>query len=143
MAICVRLKATQPDTSPCFACVQVEETVGKFLRKYHDAGGKRESVRLHTKLVPDLDVIHSQRGVDEEYVRAVLTRSCARLGVETLDLVQFHWYAFSLPLSFPLLRSLSVFVPLFPFLSFSVLLFFWRLPTRRVVGICAIDGKRA
>jgi aryl-alcohol dehydrogenase-like predicted oxidoreductase len=66
----------------------VEASVGEFLQQHIQEGGRREDILIHTKFVPDLDCLPA---VDEAYVRAVVTRSCNRLGVSCLDLVQFHW----------------------------------------------------
>ena len=49
-------------------------------------------MEVHTKFVPDLSVLPV---VDLAYVRAVTTRSLARLGLRRLHLVQFHWWDWS------------------------------------------------
>jgi aryl-alcohol dehydrogenase-like predicted oxidoreductase len=68
----------------------VEELLGDFLR-YHRASGSGQPVQVHTKFVPDLDVLPS---IDRAYVERIIHRSLSRLGVEALDLVQFHWWDF-------------------------------------------------
>jgi aryl-alcohol dehydrogenase-like predicted oxidoreductase len=35
--------------------------------------------------------------VDRGYVEAIIDRSLTRLGMERLDLVQFHWWDFAIP----------------------------------------------
>ena len=50
---------------------------------------------IHTKLVPDLDVIRAGE-VDEEYVRGVVRRSLNRLGTSYIDLVQLHWWDYDM-----------------------------------------------
>lgn len=72
----------------------VEELLGAFRRRYLAAGGDAAALRLHTKFVPDLDALPT---LDAAYVRRIVDRSRARLGVERLDLVQFHWWDFGVP----------------------------------------------
>ncbi|OGE32326.1 aldo/keto reductase [Candidatus Daviesbacteria bacterium RIFCSPHIGHO2_02_FULL_36_13] len=67
----------------------VEELIGEFIRQH---GAK--DVQLHTKYVPDLDTLPS---VDRPYTERVIDRSLSRLGIDTLDLVQFHWWDYSVP----------------------------------------------
>ncbi|MEQ9399486.1 MAG: aldo/keto reductase [Longimicrobiales bacterium] len=67
----------------------VEELYGRFLRVWRTTSGGRRPIRIHTKLVPDLSALAS---VDRAYVRAIVDRSRARLGVDALDLVQFYWW---------------------------------------------------
>ena len=64
----------------------VEELIGRFRREYPDHARR---LRVHTKFVPDLDRLAD---LDRDYVRAIVTRSLQRLGVERIDLVQFHWW---------------------------------------------------
>ena len=64
----------------------VEELIGRFRREYP---GQAARLRVHTKFVPDLDEL---AGVDRAYVERIVDRSLQRLGVERLDLVQFHWW---------------------------------------------------
>lgn len=69
----------------------VEERVGSWLTR-RPAG--QRSVRIHTKFVPDLGALGR---VDRPWVQASVDRSLRRLGVERLDLVQFHWWDFAVP----------------------------------------------
>jgi aryl-alcohol dehydrogenase-like predicted oxidoreductase len=50
--------------------------------------------KVHTKFVPDWDALPV---LDRAYVRAVVERSLERLGMERLDLVQFHWWNYEVP----------------------------------------------
>jgi aryl-alcohol dehydrogenase-like predicted oxidoreductase len=69
----------------------VEELIGRFRREYPVLA---RQLRVHTKFVPDLgDLAH----VDATYVERIIDRSLQRLGVERLDLVQFHWWDYAVP----------------------------------------------
>ncbi len=69
----------------------VEEMIGRFRSQYPQLA---KSLHVHTKFVPDLQAL--QR-VDRSYVEQAIDRSLRRLGVEQLDLVQFHWWDYSAP----------------------------------------------
>lgn len=69
----------------------VEELIGKFRAKYPELAKK---IRVHTKCVPDLASLATLKPED---VSRTIYRSCDRLGVNCLDLVQFHWWDFSVP----------------------------------------------
>ena len=69
----------------------VEQLIGDFLRARPDLAPQ---VRVHTKFVPDLDRLSTMTGRD---VENVIDRSRERLGREALDLVQFHWWDYSVP----------------------------------------------
>jgi aryl-alcohol dehydrogenase-like predicted oxidoreductase len=74
----------------------VEEMIGAFRREALAQGGADAlaGVRVHTKFVPDLDRLAD---IDRAYVRRIIDRSLQRLGVERLDLVQFHWWDYMIP----------------------------------------------
>ena len=74
----------------------VEELYGGLIKALHYRGIRDADIRIFTKLVPDLDVIHSG-SVDRAYVRSVVRRSLNRLGVHNLSLVQFHWWDYHFP----------------------------------------------
>ncbi len=67
----------------------VEELVGEFIVRYGTKG-----VQLHTKYVPDLSDLAD---VDKSDTTRIIDRSLQRLGVEILDLVQFHWWDYDIP----------------------------------------------
>ena len=69
----------------------VEELIGRFRRQIPRP---RARLRVHTKFVPDLDQLPT---VDRVYVERIVDRSLQRLGVERLDLVQFHWWDCEVP----------------------------------------------
>lgn len=66
----------------------VEELIGEFLRTVPPG-----TVRVHTKCVPDLARLASLR---PDEIEATVQRSRERLGVDRIDLVQFHWWDWSL-----------------------------------------------
>ena len=69
----------------------VEELIGTFRRDYPTLA---RQVQVHTKFVPDLSDL---RSVDGRYVERIIDRSLQRLGMERLDLVQFHWWDYDVP----------------------------------------------
>jgi uncharacterized repeat protein (TIGR04076 family) len=69
----------------------VETLIGCFRKQYPSLA--REA-RVHTKFVPDLAVLDR---IDRAYVERTIDRSLERLGMERLDLVQFHWWDYASP----------------------------------------------
>ena len=69
----------------------VEALIGQFRAAYP---GHAARVQVHTKFVPDLSELAL---VDRGYVERIIDRSLARLGMDCLDLVQFHWWDFAVP----------------------------------------------
>jgi len=63
----------------------VESLLGRFRRSLPDP----DIIQVHTKLVPDKAILHE---LTADRVDAVINRSLKRLGMEQLDLVQFHWW---------------------------------------------------
>ncbi len=74
----------------------VEVLIGAFRARLLATRGREAVQRLnvHTKLVPDLDRLAGLRKRDLE---AIVDQSLRRLGVERLDLVQFHWWDYAVP----------------------------------------------
>jgi aryl-alcohol dehydrogenase-like predicted oxidoreductase len=68
----------------------VEALLGAFIAAHGLAG----QVRVHTKLVPDLAALPTLSADD---VARAVDRSLARLRVDALDLVQFHWWDLAVP----------------------------------------------
>ncbi len=64
----------------------VEELIGDF-RRAHPELAKR--VQVHTKFVPDYDKLQD---LQPAHIESIIDRSRSRLGVDALDLVQFHWW---------------------------------------------------
>ena len=65
----------------------VEELIGKFIKEC-------KQVQIHTKYVPDLDELSR---LNKTYTEKIIDRSLLRLGVDRLDMVQFHWWDYSVP----------------------------------------------
>ncbi|WP_426035387.1 aldo/keto reductase [Cypionkella sp. TWP1-2-1b2] len=74
----------------------VEELIGAFRTAYGNARGAEALARIkvHTKLVPDLEALAV---VDRATIRRSVDTSLARLRMERLDLVQFHWWDYDVP----------------------------------------------
>ena len=74
----------------------VEALIGAFRTRLVARRGAEaaRALKIHTKLVPDLDRLASLGKADLE---AIVDRSLRRLGVERLDLVQFHWWDYAVP----------------------------------------------
>jgi aryl-alcohol dehydrogenase-like predicted oxidoreductase len=74
----------------------VEELYGALRARLRATRGDEAARRLkvHTKLVPDLTLLANLRKSD---VQAIIDRSLLRLGMERLDLVQFHWWDYAVP----------------------------------------------
>ncbi len=62
----------------------VEELLGKASQEIFP-----KKLRVHTKFVPDLNRLQE---IDHRYVETIIDRSLNRLRVNSLDLVQFHWW---------------------------------------------------
>ncbi len=74
-------------------CADIYTGVEQLIGDYRRARPGR-TVQVHTKFVPDRDALAS---VDRAYVTRIVDRSLERLGAETLDLVQFHWWRYDVP----------------------------------------------
>lgn len=74
----------------------VEEMIGAFRTEYANRRGvdALARIKVHTKLVPDLEALAT---VTRDYVRGIVDTSLARLRMERLDLVQFHWWDYAVP----------------------------------------------
>jgi len=74
----------------------VEEMIGVFLDELRrsQGAGTADRLQVHTKYVPDATALYQ---IDRKSVEAGIDRSLKRLGVERLDLVQFHWWNYEVP----------------------------------------------
>ena len=71
--------------------VGVEDTIGVFRRRYPALA---KQLRVSTKYTPDLELLSRLTRRD---VELAVDTSLKRLGVEQLDLVQFHWWDYDVP----------------------------------------------
>jgi aryl-alcohol dehydrogenase-like predicted oxidoreductase len=69
----------------------VEALIGRFRALYPHLA---KEVQVHTKFIPDLRMLAE---VDAAYVERSIDRSLLRLGLDRLDLVQFHWWDYEVP----------------------------------------------
>ncbi len=67
----------------------VESLIGRFVRERPQLS---RDLRIHTKYVPDLSTLAATSATD---IDAAVDRSLHRLGVQRLDLVQFHWWDYA------------------------------------------------
>jgi aryl-alcohol dehydrogenase-like predicted oxidoreductase len=74
--------------------IGVEEIIGDFRTAYRDRHGADALARIkvHTKFVPDLDILPR---ISKAHVTGVIDQSLRRLHMERLDLVQFHWWDYT------------------------------------------------
>jgi aryl-alcohol dehydrogenase-like predicted oxidoreductase len=74
----------------------VEEMIGRFRLHYRELRGQEglDRIKIHTKFVPDLDILPVITKAD---VETVIDQSLRRLNLERLDLVQFHWWDYGQP----------------------------------------------
>lgn len=74
----------------------VEKLIGRFLARYRTEAGAAaaDRVKVHTKLVPDLDALARLSAGD---VERIVDRSRRRLGLDTLDMVQLAWWDYDVP----------------------------------------------
>lgn len=100
MAACIDIGITTFDMADIYT--GVEELVGKFRQNYPTHA---KELQIHTKYVPDLMRLPhlTAREVEE-----TIDRSLDRLGVERLDLVQFHWWDNTIPGALATLMTLDM-----------------------------------
>lgn len=70
--------------------IGVEELLGRFRRSLANP----DSIQIHTKYAPNRDALQELTG---KHIDAAIDRSLLRLGVEQLDLLQFHWWRYDVP----------------------------------------------
>jgi len=74
----------------------VEEEIGRFRLRYLAQRGQEalRRIRIHTKFVPDLDLLSR---ITKRHVERTIDRSLRRLNMDRLDLVQLHWWDYGVP----------------------------------------------
>ena len=99
----------RPSLSPIRSSfVASQRTVGRYLERYVEHNGRSADnhIRIHTKFVPDLGLLGKVKEgtesgggmvLDLDFVRSVVQRSCNRVGLPRVDMVQFHWWDFAVP----------------------------------------------
>lgn len=70
--------------------IGVEETLGRFRRTLNQP----DNIQIHTKYAANRDTLHELSNQD---IDAAVDRSLKRLGVEQLDLLQYHWWNYDAP----------------------------------------------
>lgn len=71
----------------------VEELLGELVSELKGSSDSPQ-IQIHTKCVPDRCEMET---IDRRGVVSIVDRSLNRLGVERLDLVQFHWWDYAVP----------------------------------------------
>ena len=82
-----------------FDCADIytgaEEFIGSWIaEKKADPSFDERDVQVHTKYVPDLEMLDQ---VDFAFTESIIDRSRARLHKDVLDAVQFHWWDYEVP----------------------------------------------
>jgi aryl-alcohol dehydrogenase-like predicted oxidoreductase len=74
----------------------VEELIGEFRQRHRTLRGQEalDRIRVHTKCVPDLQILSR---IGKPDVESVIDQSLRRLKTDCLDLVQFHWWDYDVP----------------------------------------------
>jgi len=78
----------------CFDCADIYTGVEALLGRFIKQAGLKHRVHVHTKFVPDLADLPSLNKIK---IEDTIHRSLSRLGLERLDLVQFHWWDYAVP----------------------------------------------
>lgn len=71
-----------------FDCADIYTGVEKLIGTFTRTHGVRD-LHVHTKYVPDMASLAT---LSPDETEAIIDRSRSRLGLDTLDLVQFHWW---------------------------------------------------
>ena len=77
-----------------FDCADIYEGTEELLGRFRRSLARPDRIQVHTKYVPDKKSLHKLSATD---VDAAIDRSLRRLGVDCLDLVQFHWWSYDVP----------------------------------------------
>jgi aryl-alcohol dehydrogenase-like predicted oxidoreductase len=85
-----------------FDCADIYTGVEELIGSFNPPLGRE--VQVHTKYVPDLG---SLAAVDMPGTRGIIDRSRTRLGRSSLDLVQFHWWDYSVDRYVEVARNLD------------------------------------
>lgn len=77
-----------------FDCADIYEGTEELLGRFRGTLADPDEIQIHTKCVPNKATLGQ---LTDERIDAGIGRSLSRLGVERLDLVQFHWWDYETP----------------------------------------------
>ena len=77
-----------------FDCADIYEGTEALLGRFRAGLDDPDRIQVHTKLVPDKARLAV---LNDDMIDAVIERSRRRLRVDTIDLVQFHWWDYAVP----------------------------------------------
>ena len=77
-----------------FDCADIYQGTEALLGRFRRSLAQPDHIQVHTKYVPDSKCLHELSAAD---VDDAIERSLRRLGVDCLDLVQFHWWSYYVP----------------------------------------------
>ncbi len=79
--------------------VGVEAKLGKFRKTYQDRYGEEAAgrIKVFTTYVPYFLEEENLRNHSYADVEKIINRSLARLGQDSIDLIQMHWWEFAIP----------------------------------------------
>jgi aryl-alcohol dehydrogenase-like predicted oxidoreductase len=72
-----------------FDCADIYEGTEELLGEFRRSLTEPEKIQVHTKLVPNKNALAD---LDDRLIDLAIDSSRSKLGVDTLDLVQFHWW---------------------------------------------------
>ncbi len=77
-----------------FDCADIYTGTEKLLGEFRRSRSDPDSIQIHTKLVPNKDGLAE---LTDNTIATAIDESLKKLRVETLDLVQFHWWDYDVP----------------------------------------------
>jgi aryl-alcohol dehydrogenase-like predicted oxidoreductase len=72
-----------------FDCADIYEGTEELLGEFRRGLSEPEKIQVHTKLVPNKNALAD---LDDRLIDLAIDSSRSKLGADTLDLVQFHWW---------------------------------------------------
>ena len=77
-----------------FDCADIYEGTEELIGRFRDSLPDPGSIEVHTKCVPDKGALAT---LTDARIDAMIERSRRRLGMDRLDLVQYHWWDYTVP----------------------------------------------
>ena len=77
-----------------FDCADIYTGTEELLGEFRDSLSDADTIQVHTKFVPNKD---SLAELNDKKIASAIDESLRKLRVETLDLVQFHWWDYDVP----------------------------------------------